>query len=241
MRTERGSVNVVGSEKSECAPSHRRSCFVWGLLCGTILGGLLVMSCTPDPSAALSSEQAIRATYESYKKAVRAHDGVSAFDVLNAASQAHYQHLVEWIISASADDVQQLPLIERQSVLIARQCVGISELLELKTGRDLFALSVSRGWVNGDALSSFELGTIAITGNHATAPAVIGGEETGEQFRFDREGQEWRIDWTPTDEQRDLLRLSVEMSGMSETQYLFDLVAKLSGRPISDAIWQPIR
>jgi hypothetical protein len=84
------------------------------------------------------------------------------------------------------------------------------------------------------------LENVAVSGPRATAKMTDGASNAGPTF-FVKEEDRWRVDLAPMAAAVDqVLQRMARDSGRSEDEFIFSSVGSVSGRRVTDAIWQPL-
>ena len=83
---------------------------------------------------------------------------------------------------------------------------------------------------------------IQVSGTRATAAVLIDKKKAPNRYHFTKEKGSWKLDLTPTLRDTDLLlKAQIKKAGVSEDQFIFDLVEALSGRKVPESIWEPMK
>lgn len=202
-----------------------------------VLAALLLAACgdSSDPAA----EAEIRALWDRFKDATLNGKGEAAADCVTQETLDYYDRIRRLALHAERKELEGEALVWRYTVLSIRMRVPADRLAAM-SGQDLFAHGVNEGWVGKESTQQQDIGKVSVRGDHASAPAVQGGKTTDLLFLFVRDGGQWRLDMM------DLIRRVTPMfdrlrkdSGLSEEQFLGELIDETVGRPLTDADWKP--
>lgn len=205
--------------------------------------GLFLAGCGGEDRPASSdvvAEHAIRSCFGGYKAAVLYGDGEAAAGYVNAATIVYYQRLLRLALRASAEETKKLPLVDRMTVLLIRSRVE-AELLRTMDGRKLFVHAVDIGMIGKDGVIRNELGEVVVSGDHATGEHIHAGKPSGMHWRFRREDGTWRMDiLSILPGATRAFQAVIRESGMTEDEFILQMVATLTGREATEDVWQPI-
>jgi hypothetical protein len=189
----------------------------------------------PQPSP----EEAVRQTFAAYKRAIVADDGPAAAALLSTGTVEWYGKVLDLTLHGSSEEIEQLGTLEKLQVLGFRQRVPVDELRAMSP-RELFAYAVRRGWVGKPNVGSTEIGAITVTDDTAVARALFAGKDSGQQYRFVREGDRWLFDQLPTLQAGgDLLTAAARDHGVPVDEFVQHLVESASGKKVTPDLWQP--
>jgi hypothetical protein len=202
--------------------------------------GLLVAGCGGDDTSRAEAEQAIRACFAGYKAAVLEGNGDAALGCVDAATIAYYEKLLGFALRASAEETRKLPLMDRVTVVLLRARIEAG-LLRTMDGRKLFVHAVELGMIGKDSVIRNELGEIVVSGGHATGEHVSAGKPSAMHWRFHHENGAWRMDLLSILPKATLaFQQVIRESGMTEDEFILQMVAMLTGREPTDDVWQPV-
>jgi len=187
-----------------------------------------------------ADQNGVRDCFAAYRAAILNQRGSEAVEKVNQATIDYYERVRGLALSAPEQEARSLPLYDRMMVLLMRHRVP-PDLLRGMNGRELLAYGVNRGWIGKEDVMESDIGTVRVSGNQATAQFIKAGKPTPLKYSFTKEGGQWRIDLTalgPVVNQS--LKMLVEQQGVSEDEFLLDILEAVSGTKPSPQIWQPL-
>ncbi|MBW3539792.1 MAG: hypothetical protein KY476_05940, partial [Planctomycetes bacterium] len=223
-----------GTEKDRgCTVLRDRRIVIW-------LSAIALIPAAVSCGGSDSDVEEVGNAFEAYQSALTTTDGEKAAESVSSATIQLYQEHSDLSISGDPETVQNLSMINRMQVLLIRHRVAPASLKAMD-GREVFAHAVNNEWIGKDSVVRVGIDDVAITGNRATAKVTKGGKRTGETFHFVKEHGRWKLDLTPTFRAADqLFQEAARRRGMSENEFIFSVITSLSGRQVTDEIWQPL-
>jgi hypothetical protein len=202
---------------------------------------LSVFNCSVDDGTEANSieEESIRNCFTAYKSSILEYNGIEAVKHVNSTTIDYYGEMKDFALTGSRELVEKLSITDKMMVLIIRLYVE-PRLLSKMTPEELFVFAVDEGLIGEDATSA-GLGDIDISENIAIAQHTHNGQKSSHSWRFEKQGEEWRVDLTsifPATES--LLNDLINESGMSEDEFIFMILEVISGNKVSDDIWEPL-
>ena len=180
----------------------------------------------------------VKQAFGEYRLALVDGDGKSAADRVSSGSIDLYGQYRELSLGGSEETIKGLSMINRLQVLLVRHRVPL-ESLKAMDGRGLFVYAVDNGWI-GKKVVRIRLAEITALGRRATAKVTDLGKPTGDINHFIKEADGWKVDLLPTMKGADqLFQRLAKKSGQSENEYIISVITSLSGRQVTDMIWQP--
>ena len=173
------------------------------------------------------SRQQVTAVFTEMRTALTTGNGAAALAQLSRASIARLEAVRNAAKLGSAAPLAGFSPSEKLGVLGLRRHFTPADLRRLKTP-DLLNRAITARWVKPDMLRTAELGPVAVSGNHASAPVLVDGKPSLARAEFLRESGQWRLDLARTTASADtLLRVLIPLSGQSEESYLGHLLDHL--------------
>ena len=157
--------------------------------CGSSDGG-------GSTSAAPDDTGAVHKAFETYTKAALAKDGATAQGVLADTVSKYYDDARKLALTAGDEQLAGISSTQRLTVYVLRAEV---EPAVLRSGSpaDLLKISFDKGLVGEDGIAELALGKVNVTGDKASAQAVVGGQEAPYTVDFIREQGVWKVDIAP--------------------------------------------
>ena len=138
-------------------------------------------------------EAAVRAAYESYRKAALSRKGTEAAEVMASSAIDYYEQVRKDALTAPYAQLKGKRLIDALAVLSMRAEFDARTLQRLN-GREVLVASLNKGLVNDKSLLKMSLGDIAIEGDRAVAQLRLNGKPQPVDFEFVREDGRWKLD-----------------------------------------------
>ncbi len=197
---------------------------------------LFIVGCSRN-----SEHHLVKQTFEGYVSAILNDDGVAAYDLVDRNTRDWYGETLERVHTWDRDQIMKLGILDKVQVILIRHRIPKDELLQM-TPESLFKYAVSHGWVGKNSVTGIELGKIDIQGSFATGVLRFNGQDSSQRFHFYKENGSWRIDLTELNKMSEAAFLSqIEQSGLTEVDYIFRLIQIVSGKPVQDSIWSPLK
>jgi hypothetical protein len=147
-------------------------------------------------SAAADEAPAVRAAFETYKKAALAKDGATGVSVLASPILGLYEESRKLALTASEQELSGLQLYKQVTVYMLRGEIDAATL-RTATPKDLVKTALDKGLVGEQSITNLSLGEVAVNGDTASAAVLSGGKPAPFKFRFVREDGTWKIDLQP--------------------------------------------
>jgi hypothetical protein len=206
----------------------------------TLVRAALILFFVAQPARAAVDDD-VRAVFQSYKRLLLAMDGEKCATVVDRATRDYYQRMRDLALKGSAAKVQALPIIDKLMVVRIRHEVPLA-LIKKMDGPKLFAYGVQRGWVSRDSVTNGDIGQVEAAGpDFATAVFTVQGKPTPLKIEFRKEDGAWRVGLLSLFRPGEIaLRQLQSKSGMSEDEFVLDLVGKLAEKPPTAKVWEPL-
>jgi hypothetical protein len=108
------------------------------------------------------------------------------------------------------------------------------------SGSDLFVYSVDNKMI-GSNLSQIGMGTAQVTGDEATAPLVVNGQEVPAYLKFYKTDGSWKIDITSIMSMAEKgLEMMMKQSGQTRNDFIDQLMTMSIGVENIDKLWEPV-
>jgi hypothetical protein len=186
-----------------------------------------------------ADQKAVRDCFAAYREAILSQRGNDAVERVNQATVDYYERVRGLALSAPEQEVRKLPLYDRMMVLLLRHRLPL-DLLSGMNGREVFVYGVNRGWIGKEDVMESDVGTVRVSGDRATAQFVKAGKPTPLSYSFTKESGQWKMDLTAMAPAVNLaLKQLIEREGVSEDEFLLDILESVSGQKPSARIWQP--
>lgn len=184
--------------------------------------------------------ESVRNCFSAYRKAILDQDGVAAAALIDGETRKYYGKMRSLALFGDANDVRKVSTIDRVNVLMIRHLIPPAELAEM-TPESLFVHAVDEGWIGRESVVNNELGAIKISGSLASGVHIAAGNQTPFKWTFRKEDGSWKIDITailPIADQA--FKQIIKESEVAEDDFLFGILESISGKKVSDQIWEPL-
>ncbi len=179
--------------------------------------------------------------FENYKKAILQGQGSEAIKYVDKTTVDYYGTELNLALSGDSATIDQLSLIDKLTVFIARHKMDPAVLKKMN-GRDFFIYAVDKGMIGKNSVATTEVVNVSVDGNSASGQMSANGVKTPLAFNFKKEDNQWRVDLTSIFPQTNLaLRKALTQQGMSDNDFIFKTLENLTGRAVTGKIWQPIK
>lgn len=183
----------------------------------------------------------VKQAFEGYKSAILNDDGGAAYKLVDDNTRDWYDTTLDRVLTWNRNQIMKLGILDKMQVILIRHRIPKDELLQM-TPEDLFKYAVNNGWVGKNSVYGLEVGKIEIQGSFATGVVRSNGQDSPLKFHFYNENGSWRIDLTEMTKWGEALFIrQIEESEASELDYLFRITQVVSGKPVQESIWTPLK
>jgi hypothetical protein len=191
-----------------------------------------------------ADKEDIRAVWQQLDTCNNAADGNGVVAVFTESSFAANVKLMKVGLDGTPAQVKALPAFDRMEVLRMRLLSNRAEISKLD-GRGYVRFATSKGWYvmpsedrTKDTLPKI---TFSKSGTEAWANIVSEGKRTGMRLHFVKEGGQWKYDEPEAMvEYSRLLADEARAAGVSENDFIIDVLEEELGRKIPASIWDPM-
>jgi hypothetical protein len=202
-----------------------------------ILPLLLMLSGCSRPS----EEEAVRKTFHAYKSAIMNDDGEAAYGLVDQNTRDWYSTTLDRVLTWDREQIMTLGVLDRMQVILIRHRIPKQDLLQM-TAKQLIVHAVNQGWVGKNSASGIEVGAIDVQGDFATGVVRSNGIESPLRFHFYKEEGGWRLDLTEMIKWGEAAFIQqIEQSGETENDFIFRLTRIVTGKPVDETIWAPLK
>jgi hypothetical protein len=210
----------------------------------SVLIPLVLASCVLQirkPDSESLDQQAVRQAFYAYKYALLNNLGKEAADLVSKKTLARYAQLKNLALTGTREQLDIQPPFKKMVALNLRHNIS-GRQIEAMTAKDLFAYGVKEEWISKDTVAPYELGTVKVYGNYASAVVLYIGQTTDNILEFLKEDGAWRINLVP------LLNKADQNFSAYLNQYdanyddvIVNIIESTSGRKVNGNIWEPIK
>jgi hypothetical protein len=209
-----------------------------------VMCGLTSCGKSPDHQGAVeqtaADEAAVVQTFYDYRSALMKQKGDAAVAVVAPATLEKYQEYRDLAMKGNEKAVKSLSLMGRTTVLMMRHRIG-KDRLKPMDGKMVFAYAVDQNWIGKEGVAKAGVTKPEVIGPVAVAKVTVNGETSEEEFHFVKHDGKWLIDLEPNFTKAEmLLQKTARDQGMEENEFLFVMMKALTGRELTEEIWQPL-
>lgn len=151
---------------------------------------------SPRASAEVDQAPLVLAAFNDYKAAALAADGPAAAALLASTVDDFYDQARGFALTATDAELRTQPVTTQVTALFMRGSLE-PELLRTADPDQLVAAAVDAGLVGEQGVEQVQIGEVTVTGDRATAPALVDGQAGPFNFEFVREQGRWTLDLLP--------------------------------------------
>jgi hypothetical protein len=183
--------------------------------------------------------EAIPATFNAYRAAILAKDGDAALAQVDTQTITYYGRMLDMARTGSPQTVRALEPADKLLVLMLRQRVPTSQLLDF-TPSSFFAFAVDESWISETSVSASRIGRVAVNGTQATGQHIAAGEPAAFDWTFRLQDGAWKLDLGASMPiANKALAQTIAASGQPEETFLLRLIGSISGKAVPPEIWTP--
>lgn len=184
-------------EAGKCGPMLKRFAFLAPILsvvlaCGGQGGSAeSSRSVTTSDDHTAAAQAAVRAAWDTYQVAVLDGDGAAAVDVLSKGTIDYYDELADAALHADHPALDQMPVLDVVTVLVARYEYPVDKLVGLN-GRRFLELAIHDGLIDESTVAGLTFDQVEISGSTARLTT----SDTTQALRgvdMRKEGGRWKI------------------------------------------------
>jgi hypothetical protein len=207
----------------------------------TIIASILFLNVVFALHAQRSEEKLVRETFSNYKNAILTDKGDEAVNYVDSRTVAYYGKILDLVRNASADDVRNLPIMDKFMVLTVRHKVERKELISFD-GRGLLVHAIKTGMVGKNSVSSLNIADVTIENEFAKGQLESNGKKAPAYFHFYKEEGQWRIDLTSLFSLTSaMFQKLIAESEKSDEDFILELLEMASGKKPDESIWNPVK
>ena len=188
-----------------------------------------------------SDAELVRKTFTHYKKAILEGKGAEAVKWVDSKTISYYDSILNLSIHGDSAAIQDLDIISKLTVLTVRHRIPVEEVLTM-TGHEFFIYSIDKGMIGKNSVRTIEIGEVKLEGNFANGQLVAGGQQSPIYFQFNKEEGTWKLDITslfPVSNEG--LTKMIAEDGSTDNEFIFKTLEMLTGKPVTDQVWKPLK
>ena len=176
--------------------------------------------------------------FTAYQSAMLNDQGAEAVKYLDSHSMDHFKMILEKVKGADSLAIEALSVSDKFNVLVIRHMATKKEILAF-TPATMTAFAFNHGMGKSN-LEGATLGKAKIKGNNAKAPLMKEGKKTDEEYEFNLEDGQWKIDITAPMAKAEL-EMKEMLMGQNENEFIFGMLELMSGKTPTHSIWKKIK
>jgi hypothetical protein len=186
-----------------------------------------------------SDEDLVRKAIESYKSSLLNNNGEDAVKYIDSRTFKYYSDILDLVKNADSSKVETNSLLDKLTVLLIRHKVSKKDILSFD-GQTFFIYTIESG-MSGKGIEKSTIGVITIEDSKAKVQLIANGQIAPVLLLLRKEGGNWKIDLTALlSFQNSTFQKMEKNYGKSETEYIFNILEKATGKKPCSEIWQPI-
>jgi len=190
---------------------------------------------------AQTDEELVRKTFNNYKQSILNAQGKEAIRFIDQKTVRYYDKELELSVSGDSATINNLALMDKLTVFIARHQVPKSELLSM-TGSQFFIYAVDQGMIGKNSVIAIQIGEVQVKGEVAYGRMVSNGQDTPLFFQFNKESKQWKVNLTSVLPQANAsLAEMLSAQGLSDNDFIFQTLESKTGRKVAKDIWKALK
>lgn len=168
--------------------------------------------------------------------------GQEAVEYVSKSTVDYYNDMLQKIKTYDSNQVEQLSLLDKMTLLSTRAQTPKDSILQMKTGADLFLYAIDNGMIGKESMSNVAIGEVTITKNFAKAEYLFKGQKTPFFMHFLYEDDAWHFNLTHNLQLvRPAFKKIIDENELTETEFVLFMLESLTGEIPSSDIWQPLQ
>lgn len=194
----------------------------------------------PSLVRAQGETEAVKTCFDTYKAALLAGSGTEAVAVIDQNTLDYYRAILDHTLRSDSATVAGLNFMDKLIVIRVRDLMTFTEVSALDEN-SFFVYAVDNGMIGKEGVANLELGTVELNGSSAKGQVIAGGQPAPIYFDFHNEEGLWKIDLTSIfGISQAALQTVIEDSGMTENEFIFQILEMLNGKQPGIEVWQPL-
>jgi hypothetical protein len=175
-----------------------------------------------------------------YRKSLQEKNGILAYTYLDSTSNEWYSKILEIIKFGDSVEICKLNFNDKMTVLATRLIIPKDSILNFNK-KTFCIYSINQASIGSNAASSVNIGEIKINNNKAICKVQATPQGDSISLEFNKENSIWKINITSIYEASEILIKKMILStGMTENEYIYFVIKKISGKRPDDEIWKPL-
>jgi len=182
-----------------------------------------------------SPEKLIREVFESYRQALIDKDGDKAWYYIDSQTINFFEDLRNKSLTLSYEDMNGLDVMKKFIILRLRNDFNKKQL-ETMNPKDIFVAGVERGYISNDTIKDIKLNKIEVQGNIASG--FVSQAPKIPSFYFAEANGIWKVALVKNmDMGNAFFEKMLDQSGMTEKEFLIDLLSQVSSSEVKKGIF----
>lgn len=181
-----------------------------------------------------NATEEVKASFQRYTEALLKGDGETAWSLVDSGTQRFYSQMPGDAVSMRRDQLQRLDYAQKMQVLRLRAEFR-KQQLESLSGRDVFVLAITNGWISKSAVQSVTtLQRVSVNGRYAVGYIP---QDPKAPFYFIYEDAQWKLSlWKLFEFANAITKQMKEESGLPDEEFLLALMRQLSKYEVNERI-----
>ncbi len=187
------------------------------------------------------AKREIKSCYDRYRQAVIDQDGTAAVACVDLNTIQYYDQIIRLACYADSVQLDSLNIIDKTTVFRLKAVVDGPILCKME-GRDLLAYSIDEGMIGKNSVLRSDIGRVKFQDSIVRARVVTMGIPLPIQYEFHHESKGWKVNiCSILPFANGFLSKDAARDGISENQYVLDMISYTVDQPYANALWQPIQ
>lgn len=188
----------------------------------------------------VDDEQEVLNCFAGYKSAILESNGAEALEWVDDNTLDYYGKILKSSISADSLTIDRMNVLDKLTVLTARQYIPDDQLLEMD-GRSFLRYAIDNGMVGKNSVMNMEVDEVEVNKGTAKARLYNNGVKSPVFFQFNKEGGEWKVDITSVFAPSIAgFEQAIENSGMTENQFMMVTLEYMTGEAPDKDLWRAV-
>jgi len=188
-----------------------------------------------------TDEDKVIECYEKYKAAILNDRGIEAIKYIDSKTIDYYSDILDKALYADKDEVTKESLVNKLAILRIRHEIPLVDLRNMN-GSSLVVYSINNAWVGKNAIIGLSVRNIKIESDFATANVYKDNKNIGLKYRFYNEEGQWKFNFIFMLELSNLI-MKQQLNNLgyeNEDDFIFDMLEAVSGKKVTEEIFNPL-
>jgi len=188
-----------------------------------------------------NGEELVRKAFDNYNTALMNHYGKEAVKYVDDKTIKYFTDILDQVKNADSTKIETFSINDKIMVFSIRHRISKDNILSFD-GTTLLIHAINESMVGKNSIPNNSIGDVSIDNNMAKGQFLVKGQKVPFFLFFNKEGGEWKFDMTSTFSiVSDAFQKKANDSGQNENEFIFKLLAMMTGKKPGLDIWQPIK